>query len=244
MVSSEVSRRQNSSELRHSLDQKYNSTLAALAALLQKDAATFNSQQAMKYIDAIYAWHFDQQIELSHVLIREMMMLADEYYNDTLAVNATTQKVFVTQILTDMMQLFESTQDMIKDGVLEKNENRIKLMVYADHQDALLNLANVFKFTFPDKLVNYSSTLLVELHEIVEEEYFYVNMSINDQEVVLSGQCGQSKKCLLKHFDEFVEAHSFFEEDEEYAQVCGLKPEDRFAQEREAWVDSSPYKIY
>ena len=59
IVESEIKRRQNSSELRHFLDVKYNSTLRRLALTLGKDPSTFNSFTALKYIERIYSMWID-----------------------------------------------------------------------------------------------------------------------------------------------------------------------------------------
>lgn len=71
-----------------------------------------------------------------------------EYYNLTMAQNATLEKAFVTTMFTEMISMFQSTIDAINDNYLDKLPNRIKLFVYVDSVETILNLANAFKHIF------------------------------------------------------------------------------------------------
>lgn len=88
-------------------------------------------------------------------------------------------------MFSDMIQMFQSVVNVANEGKLDSATNRIKLFMYADHMETILNFANAFRFTFPEKFVDYSSVILIELHKI--DSNFYVNVSINGNEVYLPG---------------------------------------------------------
>ena len=73
--------------------------------------------------------------------------------------------------------------------------------MYQGDDDILLNFANSINYTSMDKLLNYSSTVLIELHKIAgDTTTYYVNISINGVELILPHGCQNYKKCEYKNF--------------------------------------------
>ena len=101
----------------------------------------------------------------------------------------------------------------------------------------------MLKYQFPDKFVPYSSTILLELHHITEEDYYYVNVSINGEELMLPANCQQSRKCQYENFVELAKAKSFYSDYDGYVALCGLLPEATATNQREKWIDTTPIKL-
>jgi hypothetical protein len=73
--------------------------------------------------------------------------------------------------------------------------NRIRYYVTVGEDDLLIHLSRMLFYNRTNKLLNFSSTVLIELHKIVLEGQsisdpsYYVNITINDEQINLPGAC-------------------------------------------------------
>ena len=103
--------REKSPEHKAFMDEKYSKTIKALAIALHFDPKTFSSLDAVQYTDSLWARYFDQypMPGFNDALLSDMMLLYNEYYNWTLAMDETVRKVFVTGVFGEVVDLFDKT---------------------------------------------------------------------------------------------------------------------------------------
>ena len=82
-----------------------------MAVLMNKDPAEFTSRQANKYADSIWARYFDQIFPMApftnQTFIDEMMLFQRDFYNETLAGNETTRRLFINGIVSGVVEKFK-----------------------------------------------------------------------------------------------------------------------------------------
>lgn len=119
-----------------------------------------------------------------------------------------------------MLNLFQSTIDLDTNGSLQRAVNRIKYYIAVGEDDILLNLARVVYYSNTQKLLNSSSTVLFELHKTIldgeSDPTYYVNMTINGEQITLPGACQNYKKCVYSGFVKLIKAVSYYGDVDSY----------------------------
>ncbi|CDW80278.1 histidine acid phosphatase family protein [Stylonychia lemnae] len=242
----EKQRRQQILNVSASMSVKYKDTINYLAQLLGEDTNKFTVGQAIQYADSLKARRSQQfdQSDLPPRFVYNMTRMYNEYQNLTLAMNSTASKAFLTQIFTEILSLFQSTIDLDTNGSLQRAERRIKFYMYQADDDMLLNFANAINYRLTDRLLNYSSTILIELHKIkIDTTTYYVNISVNGVEQFLPEACQNVKKCEYKNFITLSKSKTYYGDTEGYEKTCGLKPDETYNQQLNDWMNTFPQSI-
>jgi hypothetical protein len=94
-----------------------------MAVLMKRDPATFGSQEAAKYGDAIWARYFDQIFPMEQfdniTFLDNMMMFLGDFYKETLAGNETTRRLFVNGMVSGAVDRFETRMKQDLNGTNE-----------------------------------------------------------------------------------------------------------------------------
>ena len=250
-IALDVIAKRNSTSLLSSLTSKYNFTLARLASILNIPVTKVNASVALLYADTVLSlwqqqYHFDG---LDAAFAQNMSKLQNEFWNYTIAQNSSTNKAFLTQVFTEMLNLFQSTIDLDSNGSIQRATNRLRYYLSVGEEDILLHLSRALGYTKTHKLLNASSTILVELRKTVLEGYsvndptYYVNITINEEQVSIPGACQNYKKCIYSNFVNWAKAQSYYGDPDSFEKVCGLLPEDKYNFAMNDWVSSFPSDI-
>ena len=81
-----------------------------MAVLMKQDPTSFGSYQASQYADSIWARYFDQIFPMApftnQTFLDEMMLFYRDFYNETLAGNETTRRLFINGMVTGAVEKF------------------------------------------------------------------------------------------------------------------------------------------
>eukprot|EP00347_Sterkiella_histriomuscorum_P023129 403335835 len=231
------------------LDTKYQNSLINLAQILNISPSLINSSIALQYADTIASLYLQQyqMPGLDRQLATDMISLKKEFLNMTIGKNSTTNKAYLTTLFTEMLNLFQSTIDLHSNGSLERAVNRIKYYMAFAEDELLINLARSVYYSKSRLLLNATSTVLFELHKTVVEgetdPTYYVNMTINGEQISLPGACQNYKKCLYSSFVKLVKSSSYYGDQDSFEKVCGVLPEDNYNQIMNQWMGSFPENV-
>jgi len=74
---------------------------------------------ALQYVDSVYARYL-LGLGLAPGLIGSLMQMRHDFINQTSAQDPTSNRAFVTGLLTEMLALFQSTVDLDDQGTIQK----------------------------------------------------------------------------------------------------------------------------
>ena len=118
-----------------------------MAVLMKRDPATFGSREASEYGDAIWARYFDQIYPMEQfdnkTFLDNMMLFNKDFYNETLAGNETTRRLFVNGMVSGAVDRFETRIQQDLNGTNEKDV--LKFYFYSDHDDSTVEMSTAFK---------------------------------------------------------------------------------------------------
>ena len=145
--------------------ERHNKTVKEMAKLMGFDEENFTALNASDYIDTIWARYFEQIYDMgpfNKTFIDEMMLLQLDYYNQTLGMNETTRKLYVTGVISHVVNTFRTRilQDSMKPPVNDKNI--LKFFFWSDHDDSIIELTNAFSFHL-DIYPKFASQIIFEL---------------------------------------------------------------------------------
>lgn len=106
IVAVERKRRQSDPKINDILMAKHSETVRSLALLIGKDPATFTALESALYIDTIWARYFEQIYPMepfNKTFIDQMMLLNLDYFNQTLTMNTTTRRLYVTGVVSKVV---------------------------------------------------------------------------------------------------------------------------------------------
>jgi hypothetical protein len=109
VVSKERSRRQKDPKINEYLMSKHNETVKEMAKIYGKDPETISALEAAPWADSIWARYFEQIYDMgpfNKTFIDQMMLLELDYYNQTLASNETTRRLYVTGVVSKVVDYF------------------------------------------------------------------------------------------------------------------------------------------
>ena len=113
MINTENIRRRKDPVIQAKLTEQHRATLDKMATLMGWDPAQFSSIQGAAYADTIWARYFDQIWDLGPFtnqtdFINEMMVFYKDWYNETLAGNETTRRLFVNGMVSQAVEMFQT----------------------------------------------------------------------------------------------------------------------------------------
>lgn len=139
------------------------------------------------YPDSLWSRYFEQtypmgQFNHSEDLANMMLFYAD-YYNYTLSGNDTTNKLFITGLLNEVITVFQNKASGITP--------RLKWYFYSDHDDSIVNLATAFGYRLPT-YAPFASQIVFELYRntTMKKPRHFIRLKINDVPIILKGSCG------------------------------------------------------
>ncbi len=105
IINKENMRRKSDSIIQGKLTTDHRDVLNQMATLMGQDPAHFTSIQGAQYADTIWARYFDQVWDLGPFenqkpFIDNMMVFFKDWYNETLAGNETTRRLFVNGMVS------------------------------------------------------------------------------------------------------------------------------------------------
>jgi hypothetical protein len=192
-----------------------------LATLLGQNPDTFNAFDAAKYMDDLWARWFEQVYPMNQFtpeFLNRMMLLNADYFNQTLASNETTRKLYVTGTLRKMQELFAQR---LKEDQANIESDVLKFFFWSDHDDSIIMLANALSHHLPS-YPSFASQIIFEFWRTgpATEMNYTVTALINDKPVSLLGPCGGAQECHFEAFSDWLTTISFFRRDTEYAERC------------------------
>ncbi len=106
-----------------------------------------------------------------------MMQFQRDYYNETLAGNETTRRLFINGIVSGAVEKFKTRID--QDQNKAPDSDILKFFFYSDHDDSTITMATAFKHPL-DTYPPFASQIIFELWKNVTTANYYVKMRIND----------------------------------------------------------------
>jgi hypothetical protein len=83
-----------------------------MAVLMKRDPATFGSREASQYVDGIWSRYFDQIFPMEQfdniTFLDNMQLFNRDFYNETLAGNETTRRLFINGMVSGAVDRFET----------------------------------------------------------------------------------------------------------------------------------------
>lgn len=188
--------RSNDPDVDDILMAKHNSTVRELAILMDEDPEKFTALEACLYIDSIWARYFDQIFPMGNFTVDfldRMMLLQQDWFNQTIAMNETTRKLFVTGSTSAVVKNFKKRIEQDKDPAVNEKDV-LKYFFYSDHDDSIETLSTAFGYALPG-YPPFASHIVYELwrqgNKTNGTQSYHVLMRINDANVTLQGPCGQ-----------------------------------------------------
>eukprot|EP00347_Sterkiella_histriomuscorum_P003231 403365089 len=245
-VKNEMENIKNSQDVYNYLDGKHSQTIWNLAQAIYRDPTIFKAQDAVKYIDSLYAKYIDQQKitpGMTSQMVHDMMVLYYDYLNQTVIRNPTVLKALLTSSFNKIIYKFIKQIERDKGKNISKNDQH-KLLIYIDHDDIILyysNLLNHLLFhPMEVEYIPFASIIMLELHKFQDGKY-YVNASINGEGVSLPGPCNDQYYCEFDDFQELARRNSYYDNSGGYERLCGISLENKYTSKISNWNESYKY---
>lgn len=159
------------------------------------DPATNKSKQLVPFMDSLWARYFEQVYPMAPFttdFLNRMMLVYADYFNQTLAGNETTNKLFVTGVLSEVVTRFQ-TRVAIDKANTTSDEDILKFYFYSDHDDSITTLSTALSNHLPS-YPPFASQIIFELWR-TNSSLYEVKLRINDVEVPMSGACNLAQEC-------------------------------------------------
>jgi len=151
-----------------------------------------------------------------------MMLLQQDYFNQTIAVNETTRKLFVTGSTSAVVKNFKKRIEQDKDSTVNEKDV-LKFFFYSDHDDSIETLATAFGFVLP-VYPAFASHIVYELwrqgNKTNGTQSYHVLMRINEANVTLQGPCAQQQVCPIDNFEGLIRQISYYGNQAAYNELC------------------------
>lgn len=225
IVAKERTRRQRDPAINDILMANHKDTVRQMAVILGKDPDKFTALEATPWADTVWARYFEQIYDMGPFdkpLIDKMMLLGRDYFNQTLTMNETTRRLYVTGVVSKAVNFFN--QRIQQDRNPSTIENQIlKFYYWSDHDDSIMEIANAFKNELAD-YPPFASQIIFELwrHGNISNgtESYHVLMKINDKNVTLLNECNGEYVCPIESFAQLAKNVSFYGDMEGYQKLC------------------------
>jgi hypothetical protein len=158
--------------------------------------------------------------------VKELVKLRFEHLNGTFRANSSYQDVYVTQLFSDMLQMMQSSIDLVEQN-LTQIPDRIRYFMYFGNEEVLIMLLNALGFELTEGYLPPASNLRFNLYKtLVPVEYdddsklptayeyaFDINVTLNGRKVILDKPCypqNETSGCHFADFVEFAKAYSYY----------------------------------
>lgn len=176
-------------------------------------------------MDTLWARYFEQIYPMGQFtkeFLDRMMLLNADYFNETLAMNDTTRALYVTGVVSKVVETFTTRISQDKDDSVNEKDV-LKFYYWSDHDDSITMLGTAFGFDL-NGYPPFASQIVFELwrhgNKSEGNQTYHVLMKINDANVTQVGACDGLFVCPIEKFTMHAKEISYYGRDEEYVTLC------------------------